>query len=992
MDSRFRRTSVMAYLVAIAMLLISAEALAVPACPIPITLTQPDGTSFRATLWGDEWLNGAETMDGYAVVQDQVTGYWEYARRSVKGDLMPSGLRPGPHDPAIEGIERGLRPSLGMGARGLDHGDVSLPAAAPSVETVNVPVILITFSDRTPKYSMANFQDLLFGDHPSIATGPGSMKDYYEEVSYGAFSVSSGPAGVQGWFTASNGHDYYGRKEGSKRAAELVAEAVRAADATIDFSQYDNDGDGYVDALIVVHQGMGTESTNDMSDIWSHQWYLSAAGHGPIMLDGVLLDAYTIQPEECWRWEGVKSISSVGVFAHEFGHALGLPDLYDYDGSSQGVGDWCLMAGGSWNWTYGSGDTPAHMSAWCKWRLGWVDPVPIRGYQADWVFYASALSDSVIQFLPNPGGPHDWHWYWGGTGEYFLVENRYKTGFDEGLPGSGLAIWHIDERRTNNDDENHKLVDLEEADGLRDLDFAKRKNRGDAGDLYPGTSDNRRFGDLTVPDNWWYDYRNTGCSVRNISDPGPVMTADVSLNCACTGPSYDDIGLLLWLLDEDYFELRRDYARLEDPEFLGLFNSVYINCTDDLTVTPEMANALRTFVYNGGGLLATDWAYPVIARAFPGRINFLGEDPRIGVAGQITAVNAQDRSLARYMGEDATTIELDLGYWAVIDSVAAGVDVALTGDVRVDPTNPPRFGSASGAPRTSLSEEPHAGASVPKGVETLRGKPLVASFEYGKGRVLYSSPHLYSLWYTGAPHSNPERAAIVSVPRAIGGTSLERLVLWNTLATLTGSEALATEKAVEACHCSLIDKVIDAATLGRCNEYEICHAADGTLAIMSATSRGTVEMTAYDPEGRAIESVEVGHTPVTMLIPNAAPGTWILHVRACQDDGSSVPFVVCIGESAQSGPELAEGEVRFGPNPANAVLNVYYSLSADAELMVYDVAGRMVYTCRLSASDHQLVWDLTTKGGAPLANGLYLAVVRSKGKAVGKPFRLVVQR
>jgi hypothetical protein len=60
--------------------------------------------------------------------------------------------------------------------------------------------------------------------------------------------------------------------------------------------------------------------------------------------------------------------------------------------------------------------------------------------------------------------------------------------------------------------------------------------------------------------------------------------------------------------------------------------------------------------------------------------------------------------------------------------------------------------------------------------------------------------------------------------------------------------------------------------------------------------------------------------------------------------------------------------------------------------MVYDVAGRMVYTCRLSASDHQLVWDLTTKGGAPLANGLYLAVVRSKGKAVGKPFRLVVQR
>ena len=115
-------------------------------------------------------------------------------------------------------------------------------------------------------------------------------------------------------------------------------------------------------------------------------------------------------------------------------------------------------------------------------------------------------------------------------------------------------------------------------------------------------------------------------------------------------------------------------------------------------------------------------------------------------------------------------------------------------------------------------------------------------------------------------------------------------------------------------------------------------------------------------------------------------------MRASGDSSSSIAFVACIGESAQSGPELAEGEVRFGPNPANTALNVYYSLSADADLMVYDVTGRMVYSCKLRASDHQLVWDLTANGGAPLANGLYLAVVRSDGRAVGRPFRLVIQR
>lgn len=147
---------------------------------------------------------------------------------------------------------------------------------------------------------------------------------------------------------------------------------------------------------------------------------------------------------------------------------------------------------------------------------------------------------------------------------------------------------------------------------------------------------------------------------------------------------------------------------------------------------------------------------------------------------------------------------------------------------------------------------------------------------------------------------------------SIGDTNLERLAMWNTLAAITGSEALAAAKAIENRGCSPFDKVIDSVAPSDCLQYEIDHATGGALAISAATSRGTVEMTAYDPEGRIAASAEVEHAPVTMFVPDAVRGKWILQVRAFGDDASSIAFVVCIGESAQCGPEIAEGgsEVR----------------------------------------------------------------------------------
>ena len=140
----------------------------------------------------------------------------------------------------------------------------------------------------------------------------------------------------------------------------MAREAAVQADAVVDFKPYDNDGNGFVDAFIVVHAGRGAEETLDANDIWSHKWVF---GGGALNADGTKVFGYLTVPED----------SKIGVCAHELGHLLfGWPDLYDTDESSAGLGNWCLMAGGSWN---GDGDIPAHPSAWCKANQDWVTTV-----------------------------------------------------------------------------------------------------------------------------------------------------------------------------------------------------------------------------------------------------------------------------------------------------------------------------------------------------------------------------------------------------------------------------------------------------------------------------------------------------------------------------------------------------------------------------------------------------------------------------------------
>jgi hypothetical protein len=247
-------------LLLLASVIFSENVLAVPAAPIVHELIQPDGSRFQAKKWGDEWSHGWETVAGYTIMQD--------AASDADGKMVPTARAVGA-DAVPLNTPKYLRPAGKSSSKALQMSAEPQPFAAAAVAptgTANIPVILVNFSNTSTTYTANDFSSLLFG------TGNHSMKDYYEEVSYGKFSVSAGPAGVRGWYKASKTHDYYGaNRDGIEGEdlypAELVEEAVAAADDDIDFSQYDSDGDCYVDVVAIVHQGAGEEASKTAPDI-----------------------------------------------------------------------------------------------------------------------------------------------------------------------------------------------------------------------------------------------------------------------------------------------------------------------------------------------------------------------------------------------------------------------------------------------------------------------------------------------------------------------------------------------------------------------------------------------------------------------------------------------------------------------------------------------------------------------------------------------------
>lgn len=381
-------------------------------------------------------------------------------------------------------------------------------------QNFNVLVILVDFSDNTAGTAASYFDNLLFGN------AQGNMAHYFRQISYNNLDVVTvhQPSST-GWRRAPNSYSYYVNNQNGfgsypQNAQKLAEDAIALADPLVDFSNYDNDGDNFVDALFIIHAGTGAEYSGNNAHIWSHAWGTNSVQS----VDGVYANAYTMEPEY-WAAPGDMTC---GVYAHEMGHMVfGLPDLYDTGNDSYGLGRWSLMAGGSWNGTLGN--SPAHPDAWSRVQMGFVIPTVVATSSPGASIPAVANNATIFKLTSATG-----------TSQYALVENRQQTGYDAGLPSNGLLIYHVDEATASNSNQwypghtssGHYKVALEQADGLWQLE--QHTNNGNSGDAFPGSAANRNYTSSSTPNSSDYSGAATGIAVQNISNSGATMTADLA--------------------------------------------------------------------------------------------------------------------------------------------------------------------------------------------------------------------------------------------------------------------------------------------------------------------------------------------------------------------------------------------------------------------------------------------------------------------------------
>ncbi len=422
--------------------------------------------------------------------------------------------------------------------------------------------ILVDFSDQTSSVSSIFFDTMLFD------TKAGTMRDYYSEISYGQLDlVTVNLPSTLGWTRAPQTYAYYtdaqnGTGTYPQNTQGLTENLVDAIDAVVDFSQYDNDSDGFVDVLTIVHTGPGAEFTGSPNDIWSHKWAIS-----PRLKDGVWINDFTIQPE---YWSAPGDLT-IGVYAHELGHGFGLTDLYDTDNSSWGNGRWSLMASGSWNGPGSLGSSPAHPDSWSRIKMGLATSTNITT-NINGFSLPSVESGSNIYRMWTGGGA---------SAEYFLVENRQRTGYDSYLPGDGLLIWHVDESKSNNTAEwypgnsgsGNYMVALEQADGLWNLE--KKVDLGSVADPFSINTGATDFSPSSTPNSNAYSGVTTFVAVQNVSASGGTMTADLSVSLV-SGLGDPDPTL------PDNFELYQNYPNPFNPTTNISFN---LPKTGQVTVT-----------------------------------------------------------------------------------------------------------------------------------------------------------------------------------------------------------------------------------------------------------------------------------------------------------------------------------------------------------------------------------------------------------------------
>ncbi len=351
---------------------------------------------------------------------------------------------------------------------------------SPTHGEAHCAVIPIKFPDCAPDPSHHSdyWDNMFFGD------GTYTTHSYYDQVSNHALDLGGAvlvdPSEPDGYWMADHPKTTYDFD------MALLVEILDKVDEEYDFSDYDADGNEEADGVFFIYAG-DTDGWGDF--YWGWAWY------GPYIVDGVRVGPLMFVGEHLMTYR---------VAAHEFGHMMGLPDYYDYTFTSNGIGVWGIMGKGE-----------AYHDARSRDYLGWVEPIFVSMDMYNVTFTPRSENGDVYQL-----------WHMGEYGpESFYLEMVTPTGYDYKMPGEGLMIWHVDETKSNNNNWQHKLLDVEEADGLDDLDT--KANNGDAHDPYWfGNQDT--FNSATYPNSDDYDGNPTAVQVLNVSAVSAgTITADL---------------------------------------------------------------------------------------------------------------------------------------------------------------------------------------------------------------------------------------------------------------------------------------------------------------------------------------------------------------------------------------------------------------------------------------------------------------------------------
>ena len=438
--------------------LCAAMTFAIPAKKSWKVVSQSDGTTIKVSQAGDEHLH-------YYITEDNVPLYEaadnRYCYLTIEnGKLHNSGVLA--HESAARSAKElqvmntihDLAPiARQMAAKKRSAAKrCGRPDRLPSKDDISVfkgskkaLVILAAFSDKSFSKgddAIVKFYDEVLNQEGYSQNGAaGSVHDYFKDMSRGEFDLTFD---IVGPVKVSKSATYYGGPSpimgGTDHIGEFITEAIKKADekCDIDWKKYDWDDDGEVEQVFVLYAGYGQATGGPTGTIWPNAWTLDEAlqnsdGNGGFSIDGVFINQYACS-NELYLDSGTVPMG-LGVFCHEFSHCMGLPDMYDTNyGSTPTMGDWDLLAGGSYNGPHGIGWCPAGWTSYERAYAGWLELTELKAGDIIKGMTSLEEADGKAYVIYN-----DNH-----KDEYYLLENHKGMGWDKYTPENGLLIIHVD--------------------------------------------------------------------------------------------------------------------------------------------------------------------------------------------------------------------------------------------------------------------------------------------------------------------------------------------------------------------------------------------------------------------------------------------------------------------------------------------------------------------------------------------------------------------